>query len=213
MQTDLKEIEELLAQADRYHERGQFAAAGGCLEEALKLRPDNVAILVAYGYAQFQSGHLGGASGAFLRAIHIDPRYVAAHVNLALTYQRLDRLQEALESARRALELVPGDLELLKLLSRLAYDAGDYASAGKAWYRLAKEEPGNAEHLVGLGCALHRAGETGTSREAFELALQLDPNNKDARANLEALVEANGSKASPGQRSPVQQQGSLRSAA
>ena len=65
------------------------------------------------------------------------------------------------------------------------YRAGDYAGSAAGF-----AEHGDARNLYNLGNALARQGDFDSAIDAYERALQLDPDNDDARYNRDLLQEA-----------------------
>jgi tetratricopeptide (TPR) repeat protein len=92
---------------------------------------------------------------------------VAIAILLAPGRARADRLDEAW---RRGNE---------------AYLRGDYATAVAAYEEVDRQAPPSADVAFNLGDAYFHKGALGPSIWAFERALSLDPNDDDARYNLE----------------------------
>ena len=66
-----------------------------------------------------------------------------------------------------------------------AYLHGDYAGAVAAYQEVNRQGPASADVAFNLGDAYFHKGELGPSIWAFERALALDPNDDDARYNLD----------------------------
>ena len=65
------------------------------------------------------------------------------------------------------------------------YDAGDYAAALPLFEEAGQAFPLDADLAYNLGNCFTRLGELGEARLYFERALLLDPNNADAKHNLQ----------------------------
>jgi predicted O-linked N-acetylglucosamine transferase (SPINDLY family) len=102
--------------ADLWHNLGVLHAADGERDEALEAfaqattRRDGWAEpWHARGHVLFAAGDIDGALAAFGEAVARDPAHVAAHVNLALTFERLRRYSAAIPPLVRARQLAPAD--------------------------------------------------------------------------------------------------------
>ena len=95
-------------------------------------------------------GDVDGAVRAYLDAIALDAEYADAWQGLALAYSSLGRHQEAIDAAKRLVELTPEDVLAHTTLSRMYQAAGMIAEAeaagGRArildWKRQLKEGDG-----------------------------------------------------------------------
>jgi len=72
--------------------------------------------LVELGNARAASGDYAGAAGCYERALAIDPAYLGAHLNFALSLTALGRLPEAWAEAEWRLQHDPGMREFLSKL-------------------------------------------------------------------------------------------------
>ncbi|MEP7275559.1 MAG: tetratricopeptide repeat protein [Betaproteobacteria bacterium] len=102
--------------ADLWHNLGALWAADGERDEALRAFEQAARQREAWaepwharGHVLFRSGDFEGALAAFGEAVARDPAHVAAHVNLALTFERLSRFRAAIPPLVRARELAPAD--------------------------------------------------------------------------------------------------------
>ena len=99
---------------------------------------------------------------------------------LARLFDRIDRLEErerfgdALEVARRACALAPGDPATWEARGEMALRSGALAESAESWDRLTRLEPESADAWFGLGEALQWNGGEGAA-DCFERAARLDP--------------------------------------
>jgi tetratricopeptide (TPR) repeat protein len=116
------------------------------------------------------------------------PQDVLAQTVLAqLAMQRNDR-DAAIAAYQRALELDPGQHELLRHIGSL-YDAkGDAERALVHYRRYAEQFPENAAVHLSIGDLLGRSGEPEQARASFERALVIEPSNAIARLRLAGLA-------------------------
>jgi tetratricopeptide (TPR) repeat protein len=156
----LKLAESLLAAGRLEESRREF-------EECARARPDSAAAYYGLGRARGVLGQWGEAVEAYRRACAIDPKFGSAHYALALAYRRLGKTQEEREqfSAYRSSPAAtpPVDDPLLAEIADLKVSADD---------------------LTRRGAELARAGRLPEAAATCERALELDPQNVVACANL-----------------------------
>jgi tetratricopeptide (TPR) repeat protein len=91
----------------------------------------------------------------------------------------LNRDRGDMESGRsgylKALEVLPGDADVLESLAVLHNRRGDFRSAAEALRQALAADPERPRTWVNLGVALAELGELGAADEAFREALRLNP--------------------------------------
>jgi tetratricopeptide (TPR) repeat protein len=96
----------------------QREAALEALEEARRLGP-SVDALLDLALARHLGGDVGGEVSATELAVQLDGESPAAWSRHAHALARTDRITDAIQAARRAVDLAPGDAEIGGLLQRL----------------------------------------------------------------------------------------------
>ena len=91
------------------HLMGQPEAAIEALQAALTDDETHVPALNALGIVYLVNGQLNHAKLTHLQAVDLQPDNEIAQYNLSLTYQRLEEFELAVQHARRATELEPGN--------------------------------------------------------------------------------------------------------
>jgi tetratricopeptide (TPR) repeat protein len=131
-------------------------------------------------------GQVDRAAALFSRAIELEPDLWWAHANLAKTLRIRGDLEASLPHFRKALQgnrdpMLGGELGLALLnLGRIQAALPLLASA-------VEHSPQNPDLRNNLGAAHLFRGELTEARRHFRLALQLDPNNLEAKLNLETI--------------------------
>lgn len=122
------------------------------------------------------------------RAVSVEPLVAGGWHSRATALLGLDRVDEAIEAARRAVELDPDNWIEQYLLGR-ALVHGPHRSAEAI--RVARVTvglaPTEADAHVLLGMAYSRLGDTAAESAAYRAALALDPRNTSARNNLAVI--------------------------
>jgi tetratricopeptide (TPR) repeat protein len=117
------------------------------------------------------AGALRFARIVFAEAVERSPELAEAHHDLASTMRELGMSQDAVLHYRRALELVPGDVDSLIGLGAAQCDAG-ILDEGIATLRRATEEHNDNGHaFANLGVALEGAGRDEEAASAYAKAV------------------------------------------
>jgi TolB-like protein/Tfp pilus assembly protein PilF len=155
------------------------------LEEALSLDPTHAAAWTELARARVNTGGYGWepvaegyrkAKEAITRALAAQPDYFDAYVVQANIHRMYDwDLDGAERSARRALELAPGDALAMRTAGVLAQYRGRFEEAERLLLASVRQDPLNAGGHSGLG-QLYRVMERHADAEAaFRKALELAP--------------------------------------
>jgi tetratricopeptide (TPR) repeat protein len=98
-------VEQLLNMADKAIEKEDFSEADKALSSALILEPENVGILLQYGFVLIQLDRLEEAKDNYMVILELDEHEDIAHVSLANILHKLDENEKAIEHHIRAIEL------------------------------------------------------------------------------------------------------------
>ena len=95
------------------------------LREALAVSPQNIPLLLLFGYACADELSLAEARAAFDRILQADPSHVEAKLGIARVLYLSGNTSEAVVRAESLTKVNPGFAEAWLLLSRLAVAEGD----------------------------------------------------------------------------------------
>ena len=112
----------------------------------------NPAEIFARGKQALQHGQLTLAEECFRRVVALDPGSASAHTNLAVTYMRERRWDDALAELDRAQAIKPGDPGIELNTGLAHYRKNDFASAIDPFEKSLQHAPesGQARYLLGL---------------------------------------------------------------
>ena len=162
--------------ADTLLGRGDRAGGRAALEQAAKLAPSAVALLVTLAQLEEADGLDDAAIGRYQRVIELEPANVIALNNLAYALAvRRNVPAEALPLAKRAASLAPRSGSVLDTWGWVEHLLGNHAVAAKILADAIKLNPAAAEtrfHASSVAAAL--GDRTSAERELKE-ALRLDP--------------------------------------
>ncbi|HJM50056.1 MAG TPA: tetratricopeptide repeat protein [Alphaproteobacteria bacterium] len=169
---------------------GRGAEAVGYLRRAAALTAE-AEVADSLALALFDTGALAEAEAAVARALESDPGLASAHNTRGLLAARAGRPEEALASYRSALEL---DADFLDASANLGEAL---RRAGRRQEALALLEPAAARQahaglLTVLGTVQHELRHNGAAIASLEAALERQPGNLAARANLAATLQDEG---------------------
>lgn len=114
---------------------------------AVKLDPENPALLNDLGWIAYRMSQYPEAVAALEKAAALDPKNPMIQTNLALAYQKVEKTEEAIVRLRRAIALNPEYTLALYALGKAYESRGRYAEAVQA-YRLAWKQSGNELYLL-----------------------------------------------------------------
>jgi tetratricopeptide (TPR) repeat protein len=177
---------ELLLELGRPHD-----ALEHC-QTALVLEPELVEAHINLGNVLRVLDRLPEATRSYLEALRLDPMRGHAAAGLGLTALRRHCPDEALDWLRRAVELEPTSIELLRYLAEAAALCKLYPEVQECCRRILKIDPTYALAQNVLGYIHHEEGEHVAALERYQTALKHDPHLAIAHHNLGVLLAEMG---------------------
>ena len=98
-------------------------------------------LLSVFGQIQFERGNAAEAVEYFRRAVGLDPGNAEVQMNLGSAYFSLERLEDAAQAYRAAIEANPGLLEARANYAQLLLRQGNQAEAEEQLQKIAKQDP------------------------------------------------------------------------
>lgn len=160
------------------------------LGQVILKEPDFVEAFLALPRCGIDTEVFGVLAATLEWATERQPELADLHYHCSRVYQRLGRTYEAIDAARRAVEVSPQFVQALIQLGKL-YGETDNTQDGIARLEAAIEAGGDYPdvHLM-LGQLYQRRGQRGAARQAFERALQLNSGYRAAQTALAELAVA-----------------------
>lgn len=187
----LQSAGELLQAGLAHHRCGALHEAARCYSALLRTYPSHADALNLLGVVARQQGDLITAERLILQAIGQNPTVALYHHHLGKTYALQKRLQDAVQSYRRAVFLDQSDIESMRLLASLLGESGEWTEATGLYEELLQREPYKAEWMYRCGHGLKRQGRVSEALSVYRRATLLQPDSADAHFNLgKALFEA-----------------------
>lgn len=167
--------------------RGAVGQAVKYFRRALENDPDDPLANNQLGELLAFAGKLDEAGKCFETALKKSPGYHPAQRNQGqLKFMKGD-YAAAVSALAEAAKAAPEDVETKYLLGICCRYAGSPEDAAGHLVACLEADAGRADAWVQLGLARNHRDDTGDSREAFEKALVLDPQNVPARAAVLSL--------------------------
>jgi Tfp pilus assembly protein PilF len=175
----LVEAAELLAR------RAYQTVHGLCLA-VLKGDPANAEAYYLLGILTSDHENFAKADELFRAALARQADHAGAHAQRARCLIALSRRGEAVEAARAAARLQPGDALTLDTIGVVLSRAGLHSEALPFYARAAGADPGKANYQYNHAAALQFAGQMDAAREAYRRCAEADP---DDTRGLPAIVQ------------------------
>ncbi|HEV3409858.1 MAG TPA: tetratricopeptide repeat protein, partial [Chthoniobacterales bacterium] len=151
------------------------------LEGLLKQQPNDPLTMVKLADAYEKQGATAKAAGLYEQAIKINPTLAVATLKLAQLYAGpLQKKDRALELAKKARDLAPGDAKSTALVGRLAFDAGNYSWAYSLLQDSARQLGSDPVVLKDLAWAAYSIGKVNEARQTMERVAQNAPGSAEA---------------------------------
>jgi predicted Zn-dependent protease len=166
---------------------GMSDAAKAALDNALKLRPNEPAYLLAVGVAWLRKGDRFEAEKVFRRLIQLQPASEPAQVHLGYVLLNQKKYAEAqlwLEKSARSASPMP---EVFYYLGLVAQEQNDDAKAIQLFEKAVLKLPNYAHARIALGSSYIKLRNYPRAKEELETAVKLDPEEPKAHYNLALL--------------------------
>jgi superkiller protein 3 len=187
-------LNDLLNEAQHDIDKKDFEGAIPPLQKVLAEQPE-------FAYAHFQLAYVytalkraDDARSEYERAISLDPKMAEAYLNLGILLMYKPDFPAAVTTLRKAVELMPGQPEVLYELAVAQNRSLDDEGAEKSFEALLRLDPNHYVANVSVGDYLMRKNKFQEAEARFRHALEIDPNGS-ALNGLAVCLEAQKKKA------------------
>jgi tetratricopeptide (TPR) repeat protein len=168
-----------------YFNLGKSLEAAVFLRRALDEQSDHFGARLLLGLLSGDEGEAESAKIHLQRALTLDAQSFAAHYGLGRLFAREGKLDDALSHLRRALELNPSP-EMHYLVGRTYLEQGRPEKAMKHLQKAIRLDPHFDIAQYSLGFIYWQSNRTSEAREHFRLAYEINPQDADYRAAVQA---------------------------
>ena len=176
------------------HELGFWLEAADAFRTALELDPESVWNYFSMADSLISAGEHENAYAALTAArrnpiVASDPDELQS---LGFYLLDLERVEEAEEAFKRAIELAPDDPDMFEGLADVAFRQGDLEGALDALDAGIRRFPEHAPFYEYAGWLLWEIGELDQAAASFEKSIELDPLNNTAYSGLASVLVDSG---------------------
>ena len=136
------------------------------------------------GRVALEAGHTDVAVRELNAAVRKNPRYADGYLSLAQAYLQQQRLADAEQAYRKAVDLDPQAADTRVQLGTVLLAERRTKEALAEFQNVLKVHPADAAAVVGIGTAAALDGDYARALEAFERAARLDPANPQVYAGI-----------------------------
>lgn len=177
-----------LAHALDCHQRGLLMEAQKDYRQILKKHPNHFDALHLLGVSEQQLGNHEAAMRLIKRALLVDPKSAAAHLNLGSLLMDLGRLEEAIASSDKAIELDPGFVNAHYNRGNALLALGQFTDAVASFGKALAINPQHVGAHNNCGNALSKMGQPAEAIKYYDQAIALDPGFAPAYVNRSAAL-------------------------
>ena len=163
--------------------RQETAAAVKCLNRVIRLNPGYLDAYLNLGFIEHCDGKLDEAETHYRAAADLQPAGPAGYFYQAVGHQQ----NEAISYFRAAVWMNPAFWQARYLLGMELAAEGQIEEAQTQFSEVVRIRPDFARAHLNFGLGLASQGKLHEALKEFQITLQLDPTNKFARQNLEAV--------------------------
>jgi tetratricopeptide (TPR) repeat protein len=182
-----------------YYFLGNHQVARNCWESGLKLNPQDPYCLNGLGLIHQAENDFESALAKFQQALVAKPKDYTLQLHVAKALVRLGRLDEAITSAERCLELSPDSVEAWELLGQTYQTNGQILEARQAFEQALHRTPQSFIAQQGMASVLVRLNQREEAKRWYELqkanrarseTAQTDDEKSERRELSQHLAEA-----------------------
>lgn len=174
------------------HDAGELVEAESFLQRAVNAVPGNAAALNDLGRVQRTLRKFETALENFQLAVHHDPAFSVARLNLIAELDRSNHLNDALEECQALLNLEPENASAWFWQGKLAERLGDIDVSATAYERAAYLSPETASIWTNLGLVCLRQGNNSKAIACQQRAHAITPLDALVHLNLGIALQSAG---------------------
>ncbi len=184
----MAQLDDWLNQAVNLHRSGQLAQAESLYRQILAADPRHSNAWQLLGAMSLQQQNYSVAVEYLSRAIALGCTHALVYNHLAVAYQSLNQLDQALQAYEMAILKQPNFPEALVSRALILKQRGDFPTAISALRRAIELQADFVDAHANLAATLHELGHADAAIEAYRALLKLRPNDARSHNNLASLL-------------------------
>jgi tetratricopeptide (TPR) repeat protein len=177
-----------IERSEYYEKSGDRQNAMMSAKRAVEIEPDNEIFRLTYGHILEQNGDKDAALSEFQQVTRLNPDNALGWYNVGTCWNHLERPDLAFENLMRAVEKNPNFAVALNTLGALSMQIYAFQEALVFFERAIAADAHYARPWFNKGKALEYLEQYEQAREAYLMAVQIDPNYELAKQALEQLI-------------------------
>lgn len=184
----MAQLDDWLNQAVNLHRSGQLAEAESLYRQILAADPRHSNAWQLLGAMSLQQQNFPVAVEYLSRAIALGCTHALVYNHLAVAYQSLNQLDQALQAYELALLKQPNFPEALVNRASILKHRGDYSAAISALRRAIELQSDHVDAHAALAASWHELGRADEAIDAYRALLKLRPDDARSHNNLASLL-------------------------
>lgn len=182
------QISELIQQATKFYEEGDYKSALKCAEKILKKDSKNADALVIKGNVFYQKHQIDDSLKAYLSAIETDSHHKIALINTANTYFELKDYEQSYHYIEQALKTDSYDKTALTIWGNSALELEKYDEGKEAFLRILEQDSSDAWAYNSLSRIFQKTEDNRRALAYGWKAVEVSGGNKDHHINFGYLL-------------------------
>ena len=167
-----------------------FDAARYILEDIVKFRPDDALCWYYLGCCYDSLSDLITAKHVYLKVLELRPEYIDAYKSLAITYIKLQEYDNAIETGKKALDLVQeDDYSVYYILGTACMAAKNFEDSVKYIEKALEMKPDNLQLYNNLGTSYLTIGNLDKAFETYKKASEIDDTDGLTFFNMASILQ------------------------
>jgi protein O-GlcNAc transferase len=175
-----------------YFDNGDGSLAEQCLAAAKEISPEPQMVIYAYATRLSEKGQHADSERYYRDAIDLEPKHIPARVGLASSLMAQAQSVEAKMEFSKAVDQAASDASLLALIATSLWRWKLHDDAITLLRKIVRILPDNADAHFNLAHALKDVSKISDAEEECRLALQLEPEHREAQGLLSTIVVQSG---------------------
>ncbi|MGR3303931.1 MAG: tetratricopeptide repeat protein [Candidatus Scalindua sp.] len=185
-------LKNMLQEAFKLHQGGNFAAAETFYNKILKKQPTHVDTIFLLGTLNLQQGNFDMATTFLKKAIALKPGHARAHNNLGTTLQEQGKIDKAIDCYKKAIKLNSDYAEAHYNIGVLLQNQGKDDEAITSYNRATEINPGYAEAYYNLGIVLQEQDKLDEAVFSYNKTIEIKPDYAEVYNNMGNVLKLQG---------------------